>query len=95
MTLTEEAIGPSAHAALPSPLPSARCRVWAGVWPAAPCLPSSGCGKVRGPAFALSALAAETPELLCLELEKWPEGERGEQFSKSYFPRKVASEETT
>lgn len=32
---------------------------------------------MREPAFALSALAAEMLELLCPELEKWPEGEHG------------------
>lgn len=68
--------------------------MWAGVWPAAPCLPSSGCGKARGPAFARSALAAETPELLCPELEKWPEGEHGETIQQELLSWKVANEET-
>lgn len=66
---------PSASA-LHSPLPSARCRVWVGVWPAAPCLLLSGCGKVHALASALSARAAEMPELLCLELAEWPEDDQ-------------------
>lgn len=39
---------------------------------------------MREPAFALSALAAEMLELLCPELEKWPEGEHGETNSATW-----------
>lgn len=69
---------PSAYALWHLPLPSARCTVWVGVWPAAPCLLLSECGKVHELAFALSTQAAETPELLCRELAEWPEDEHGE-----------------
>lgn len=65
--------------ALHSPLPSARCRVWVGVWPAAPCLLLSGCGKVHEPASALSTRAAEMPELLCHGLAGWPEDDHREK----------------
>lgn len=65
--------------ALHSPLPSARCRVWVGVWPAAPCLLLSGCEKVHEPASALSTRAAEMPELLCHGLAGWPEDDHREK----------------
>lgn len=94
--LTGEATHGPAFAVLHSPLPSARCRVWVGVWPAAPCLLLSGCGKVHEPAFALSTPAAETPELLCHELAEWPEDEHGETVQQEWLscPRKAASEDT-
>ena len=52
---------------------SARYRAWVGVGPAAPCLPSSGCGGARAPVSALLTPAAERRGPLCHEPGGWPE----------------------